>query len=29
MFDPQTMARHGYTYLSMGRPPVNPQGKNA
>jgi UDPglucose 6-dehydrogenase len=37
MFDPQTMERHGFTYLSVGRPPVQPQrnlrgtpaGKNA
>jgi UDPglucose 6-dehydrogenase len=29
MFEPETMARHGYTYLSMGRLPVDPQGKTA
>jgi len=27
MFDPRTMAQHGYTYLSIGRPPVHPQRK--
>ncbi len=29
MFDPQTMARHGFTYLSMGRPPVQPESRTA
>ncbi|HEY0307283.1 MAG TPA: UDP-glucose/GDP-mannose dehydrogenase family protein [Acidobacteriaceae bacterium] len=27
MFDPETMARHGFTYLSIGRPAVHPSRK--
>ena len=29
MFDPKLMARHGYTYLSIGRPPVHPQRRSS
>jgi UDPglucose 6-dehydrogenase len=27
MFELETMARHGFTYLSIGRPPVHPVRK--
>jgi UDPglucose 6-dehydrogenase len=29
LFDPATMERHGFTYLSMGRPPVQPESRTA